>query len=182
LAVYPEDVHYPAIHERIRFCLLRFVLHRIGHLQGIKKARFPEPFRRHFLPFARRLTELKLGRDPLTALTAEPGQVNSLCRVDPFDVISASDADYQRWSKTSISVKLDAPLVDSGLVYRENLEARAGIEPAHKGFAVLTATRNPLIKQGISVGFWLPKGVDLAPFGTLLATLMATTERSSRLP
>jgi hypothetical protein len=62
------------------------------------------------------------------------------------------------------------------------LEARAGIEPAHKGFAVLTATRNPLIKQGISVGFWLPKGVVLAPFGTLLATLMATTERCSRLP
>jgi hypothetical protein len=42
------------------------------------------------------------------------------------------------------------------------LEARAGIEPAHKGFAVLTATRNPLIKQGISVGIWLPKGVVLA--------------------
>jgi len=53
--------------------------------------------------------------------------------------------------------------------------ARAGIEPAHKGFAVLTETRNPLIKQGISVGFWLPKGVVLAPFGTLLATIMATT-------
>jgi hypothetical protein len=57
----------------------------------------------------------------------------------------------------------------------QELEARAGIEPAHKGFAVLTATRNPLIKQGISVGFWLPKGVVLAPFGSLLATIMATT-------
>jgi len=33
------------------------------------------------------------------------------------------------------------------------MEARAGIEPAHKGFAVLTATRNPLTKQGISAGF-----------------------------
>ncbi len=63
----------------------------------------------------------------------------------------------------------------------ENLEARAGIEPAHKGFAVLTATRNPLIKQGISVGFWLPKGVVLAPLGTLLATLMATMNHPSRL-
>lgn len=39
------------------------------------------------------------------------------------------------------------------------LEARGGIEPPHKGFAVLTSTRNPLIKQGVSVGFWLPKGV-----------------------
>jgi hypothetical protein len=61
------------------------------------------------------------------------------------------------------------------------LEARAGIEPAHKGFAVLTATRNPLIRQDISVGFRLPKGVVLAPFGTLLATLMATMNHPSRL-
>jgi hypothetical protein len=62
------------------------------------------------------LTELKLGRDPLTTLTAEPGQVNSLCRVDPFDVISAPDADYQRWYKTSISVKLDAPDIHMRMV------------------------------------------------------------------
>jgi hypothetical protein len=58
---------------------------------------------------------------------------------------------------------------------QKGLEARVGIEPTHKGFAVLTSTRNPLIKQGVSVGSWLPKGVVLAPFGTLLATLMATT-------
>jgi hypothetical protein len=60
------------------------------------------------------------------------------------------------------------------------LAARAGIEPAHKGFAVLTATRNPLTKQGISAGFGLPKGVVLAPFGTLLATIMATMNHPRR--
>jgi putative ABC transport system permease protein len=50
-------------------------------------------------------------------------------------------------------------LVAAGCVLLlRKLEARAGIEPAHKSFAVLTATRNPLIKQGISVGFRYQKG------------------------
>jgi hypothetical protein len=71
--------------------------------------------------------------------------------------------------------------VNVGILAFNNCAAKAS-SLAHKGFAVLTATRNPLIKQGISVGFWLPKGVVLAPFGTLLATLTATTGRPSRLP
>ena len=58
---------------------------------------------------------------------------------------------------------------------RKDLKAGCQVELVHKGFAVLTATRNPLIKQGVSVGIWLPKGVVLAPFGSLLATIMATT-------
>jgi len=88
-----------------------------------------------------------------------------LAASDPVEEITRGTV----WPDPSVERSDGAELLRS-------LEARAGIEPAHKGFAVLTSTRNPLINKGISVGLWLPKGVVLAPFGTLLATLMATTE------
>jgi len=56
------------------------------------------------------LTELKLGRDPLKDLSTEPGQINSLCHVDPIDVLTTPDAEAKLWYRASLSFDLtDAP-------------------------------------------------------------------------
>jgi hypothetical protein len=39
-----------------------------------------------------------------------------------------------------------------------DLEARVGIEPTHKGFAVFRTSRKPLQNNGISVGYLLKNG------------------------
>jgi len=51
----------------------------------------------------------------------------------------------------------------------KGLEARAGIEPAHKGFAVLVAKSKLLTNMGISVGRSASKPLLFAPFCRLLA-------------
>ena len=50
-----------------------------------------------------------------------------------------------------------------------DLEARAGIEPAHKGFAVLVIQSKLLTNMGISVGRCALKRPDFALFCLLLA-------------
>jgi hypothetical protein len=56
------------------------------------------------------LTEMKLGRDPLKDLSTEPGQTNSLCHVDPFDVLTVPDERAKQWYKASAKIDLtDAP-------------------------------------------------------------------------
>jgi len=58
------------------------------------------------------LTEVKLGRDPLKDLSAEPGQINSLCHVDPFDVFTEPDEWAKQWYRASERIDLtDAPVV-----------------------------------------------------------------------
>jgi hypothetical protein len=49
------------------------------------------------------------------------------------------------------------------------MEARVGIEPTHKGFAVLVVQSKLLTNVGISVGRRASKWLDFAPFYPLLA-------------
>jgi hypothetical protein len=51
----------------------------------------------------------------------------------------------------------------------KGLEARVGIEPTHKGFAVLVAKSKLLTNMGISVGRSAWKPLFFAPFCRLLA-------------
>ena len=51
----------------------------------------------------------------------------------------------------------------------KELEARVGIEPTHKGFAVLVAESKLLTNMGISVGRSASKLLFFAPFCRLLA-------------
>ena len=66
------------------------------------------------------LTEIKLGRHPLIDLSAEPGQVKSLCHVDPFDVLTEPEAEAKRWDRTSKGIDLrDAPWIHMRTVLAE---------------------------------------------------------------
>jgi hypothetical protein len=71
------------------------------------------------------LTELKLGRDPLKDLSSQPGQSNSLCHVDPFDVLTTPDAEAGRWEKVSKGIDLDAPRIRMRTVPAEWEDANA---------------------------------------------------------
>jgi len=87
--------------------------------------------------------------------------------VRPVERTGTIAAEWPRFfTKRNAAWKIGLLAMNSSSIGEKLGEGASGIEPAHKGFAVLTATRNPLTRQAISVGFGLPKGVVLAPFGT----------------
>jgi len=95
------------------------------------------------------LTEMKLGRNPLNDLSAEPGQPNSLCHVDPFDVTQIPEAEYARWVKVSRSIDLtEAPYIMMRMV-QTGWEVPS--HPEDSGNAINESTHQGWIISGMCV-------------------------------